>query len=130
MTPTHPTPSLRRTARRLAIAAALVATAGAAAAPAASASEPPVPRTYLVTADLDGRNTPSRNDVAIIDFLRKGERVFVECQAYGGLAYGSRWWDLVSKDGETLFVPDRYIRTGTSGEAPGIRLCTEDELNE
>jgi hypothetical protein len=116
--------------------AALVATvavglSAALAAPSAEAKRPPDgPRTYEVTADLDGRRTPSKNDIIAVDFLRKGERVPVECQAYGGLAYGSRWWDLVTHKGATLFVPDRYIRTGTDGEAPGIRLCTEEELNE
>jgi hypothetical protein len=124
------TPGTLGRARVALLAAVAMIVAGAVAAPAVQAAEPPPPHTYTITADVDGRFTPSKNDIAISDFLRKGERVPVECQAYGGLAYGSRWWDLVSKDGATLFVPDRYVKTGTSGEAPDIRLCTEDELNE
>jgi hypothetical protein len=113
------------------LATAAVALTTALALPSAQAARPPDgPRTYEVTADLDGRRTPSKNDIVAVDFLRKGERVPVECQAFGGLAYGSRWWDLVTHEGATLFVPDRFIRTGTDGDAPGIRLCTEEELNE
>jgi hypothetical protein len=116
---------------RATLLAALAATVACAlAAPATQAGEPVPPRTFKITADVDGRFTPSKNDIAISNFLRKGERVPIECQAYGGLAYGSRWWDLVSKDGATLFAPDRYVKTGTSGESPDIRLCTEEELNE
>jgi hypothetical protein len=128
---TPPTTPGRPGRIRAALLTALLATvAGTVATPAVQAAEPPPPHTYKVTADVDGRRTPSKNDIAITNFVRRGERVPIECQAYGGLAYGSRWWDLVSKDGATLFVPDRYVKTGTSGEAPDIRLCTEDELNE
>jgi hypothetical protein len=122
-----------RTTPGLSLLAALLASivAGTATVPAADAAPPPPgPRTYKVTADLDGRATPSKKDIVFANFLRKGERVAVECQAYGGLAYGSRWWDLVSKDGAQLFVPDRFVKTGTSGQSPDIRLCTDDELNE
>lgn len=61
-----------------------------------------------------------------------GQRVHIECQAYGEEAYGSRLWDLVSEIGRpafTKFVPDRFIRTGTSGRAEEIRRCGKDEEN-
>lgn len=117
--------------KRIAVSALLAVAVAATDVQITHAAAPPdPPRTYRVMADLDGRATPSKRDAVFSDFLRKGERVSVECQAYGGLAYGSRWWDLVSKDGAQLFVPDRFIKTGTNGQARSIRLCTEEELNE
>jgi hypothetical protein len=115
--------------RGLSLAALLVAAAMTA--PAAQAGPPPdPPRTYKVTADLDGRATPRKGDIYTTDFLRKGQRVQVECQKYGGAAYGSRLWDLVSSGGETLFVPDRFIKTGTDGRAPDIRPCTSQDQSD
>jgi hypothetical protein len=113
------------------LSTAAVALTGAVGAPSAQAGPPPdPPRTYKVTADVDGRLTTTKNDIATSDFLRKRQRVPVECQKYGGLAYGSRLWDLVSNGGETLFVPDRFIKTGTNGRAPEIRPCTSQDLSE
>jgi hypothetical protein len=105
--------------------AALVLT-GALAAPRADAGPPPDgPRTYKVTADLDGRLSPLNRPGVImaVDFLLKGQRVPIECQKFGDRAYGSRLWDLVSSRRRTLYVPDRFIKTGTSGRAPEIRRC-------
>jgi LmbE family N-acetylglucosaminyl deacetylase len=113
------------------LATALVALTGALATPAAEAEPHPDHRpTYTVTADLDGRATPARGEEAIVeeDFLRKGQAVPVICQASGDRAYGSRIWDLVSNDGDTYFVPDRFIKTGTDGRAPEIRRCTKKDL--
>jgi hypothetical protein len=107
---------------------AIALTGGGAASPAQAAPPPDGPRTYEVTADLDGRATPSRKGhVAAVNFLHNKERVSVECQEHGGSAYGSRLWDLVSRDGMTLYVPDRFIKTGTSGRAPDIRACDSDD---
>ena len=80
---------------------------------------------YKVTADLDGRTAPVNRPVAIaaVNFLHKRERVPVECQMYGDRAHGSRLWDLFSIRDRTLFVPDRFIKTGTNGRAPQIRKC-------
>lgn len=88
-----------------------------------AAPPPPGPRTYEVTADLDGHLTPNKFNNAYVDFLHDGQRVSIECQERGGSAYGSRLWDLVSHNGWTLFVPDRFIKTGTNGRAPGVRRC-------
>jgi hypothetical protein len=113
--------------------AALVATAavsltgGLAAAGAGAAPPPDPPKTYKVTADLDGRFTPSTADIAEEDFLREGQRVRIECQEHGGRAYGSTLWDLVTRSGDTWFVPDRFIKTGTNGRAPGTRLCDSQD---
>jgi hypothetical protein len=100
---------------------------------AAQAAQPNPPRTYKVTADLDGRTAPvnRRDAIGPVDFLRKGEKVPVECQTYGDRAYGSRLWDLVSIRDRTLFVPDRFIKTGTNGRAPQIRKCDgQDRIDE
>jgi hypothetical protein len=120
----HLTRTLRAAllAALLATAAIALTTVGAEAGP-----PPPGPKTYKVKADLDGRWTPRLKDVVKTDFLHKGQRVPIECQAYNQLAYGSRYWDLISHRGRTLFVPDAFIKTGTDGGAPGVRACTEEE---
>lgn len=123
-----PTPTLGARSRvRTWIAALLAcATVGLTALDAQAAQPPDPPRTYEVTADLDGRLAPINRPGAIVavDFLLKRQRVPVECQKYGDPAYGSRLWDLVSSRRRTLFVPDRFIKTGTSGRAPQIRKCS------
>jgi hypothetical protein len=110
------------------LAAAAVALAGTAAAPNSHAAPPPTPRTYEVTADLDGRIAPRKDaHAAAVNFLDEGQRVPVECQTYGKSAYGSRLWDLVTNRGRTLYVPDRFIDTGTDGRAPEIRRCDSQD---
>jgi hypothetical protein len=91
----------------------------------AQAAQPDPPRTYEVTADLDGRLSPLNRPgtIVAVDFLLERQRVTVECQKYGDRAYGSRLWDLVSSRRRTLYVPDRFIKTGTNGRAPEIRKC-------
>jgi len=105
------------------MATAAIALTGALAVAGAQAARPPEPRTYKVTADLNGHSTPSMGNVAAVDFLLRNQRVEIECQRYGERAYGSRLWDLVKSGANTLFVPDRFIKTGTNGRAPGARLC-------
>jgi peptidoglycan DL-endopeptidase RipA len=110
------------------LAAAAVALAGATTAPDSPAAEPPAPRTYEVTADLDGRLAPTRSSpIPAVNFLEDGQRVPVECQTYGERLYGSRLWDLITSRGRTLYVPDRFIKTGTDGRAPEIRRCTSED---
>jgi hypothetical protein len=91
----------------------------------ARAAQPNPPRTYEVTADLDGRlSALNRSDnIVAVDFLLEHQQVTIECQKYGDRAYGSRLWDLVSSRRMTLYVPDRFIKTGTNGRAPGVRKC-------
>jgi hypothetical protein len=139
-------PTSERRVLRGSLLAALLATAavaltGALAAPGAEAAPAPDgTRTYRVTADLDGRLSPILSDTVIQDFLRKGERVPIECQRYGGPAYGSRLWDLVfrkypgdatfDESSATLWVPDRFIKTGTNGRSPDIRRCGKQDVAE
>jgi hypothetical protein len=90
-----------------------------AAQPAAAAARWTPTSTYEVLANLDGRTTPRLADRAVVDHLRAGERVRIECQTTGELAYGSRVWDRV----RGLYVPDKYIRTHTTGFLPGAPRC-------
>jgi hypothetical protein len=128
---TIPIPRLGALSRVRPWIAALLAcaTVGLAAVDAQAAQPPDPPRTYKVTADLDGRVGPVNRPSAVVavDFLHKRQRVPIECQKSGDPAYGSRLWDLVSSRRRTLFVPDRFIKTGTNGRAPQIRKCSDQD---
>jgi hypothetical protein len=127
---TIPTPTLGALSRvRTWIAALLACATVGLTAVDAQAAQPDPPRTYKVTADLDGRLSPLNRPgvIVAVNFLHERERVQIECQKYGDRAYGSRLWDLVSSDRRTLFVPDRFIKTGTSGRAPEIRKCGDQD---
>jgi hypothetical protein len=131
--PTSASRGLREALLATLLAIAAVALTGTLAAPRADAAQPPPgPRTYKVMADLDGRvgavNRPSA--VAAVDFLLEGQRVPIECQKYGDRAYGSKLWDLVTYRRRTLYVPDRFIQTHTSGRAPEIRRCTDQDRTD
>jgi hypothetical protein len=121
--PTTPGRIARASLLAALLATAAVALSGAFATAGAQAAEPPQPRTFRVTADLDGHLTPNMSNVAAVDFLLKNQQVQIECQRYGQRAYGSRLWDLVKRGANTLFVTDRFIKTGTNGRAPGVRRC-------
>ncbi|HVK23800.1 MAG TPA: CHAP domain-containing protein [Actinokineospora sp.] len=88
-------------------------------------SDAGAPKTYggnrfLVTATLDGRTAKDLNNHAYPDRYPAGSTVSVTCQAYGPEAYGSTVWDYTS---DSLWVTDRYVKTGYSGFAPGIPTC-------
>jgi hypothetical protein len=126
---TIPITSPRPLAALLTTAAiALTGTFGAAAAKAEP--HPDHRPTYEVSANLDGRSLPAKGATAMVDFLHDGQEVPVICQKYGGSAYGSKLWDLVSDGGWTLFVPDRFIKTGTDGRAPDIKYCGKSDLRK
>jgi Putative metal-binding motif len=74
---------------------------------------------YLVREDLDGRTQPTVEPRAVVDHVRAGEWVKIECQTPGEEAYGSAIWDRV--DG--LYVPDAYVRTYTTGFLAGAPRC-------
>jgi hypothetical protein len=95
--------------------------------PAAAAAENPVTslrpwaadNTYLVEDDLDGRPQPASEPRAVVDHLRKGQWVRIECQTVGEQVYGSAVWDRVGG----LYVPDAFIKTYTSGILQGAPRC-------
>ena len=99
--------------------AALTVAAPAAADPVTSLQPWAPDSTYLVETDLDGRAQPMLEPRAVIDHVRKGQWVRIECQAIGEEAYGSAVWDKVNG----LYVPDHYIKTYTTGLLQGAPRC-------
>jgi hypothetical protein len=74
---------------------------------------------YLAREDLDGRTQPTVEPRAVVDHVRAGEWVRIECQTPGEEAYGSAIWDRVGG----LYVPDAYLRTYTTGFLAGVPRC-------
>jgi hypothetical protein len=74
---------------------------------------------YLVEEDVDGRAQPTVEPRTAVDYLRKGQWVKIDCQAPGEEAYGSAIWDRVGG----LYVPDRYIKTYTTGFLQSAPRC-------
>jgi hypothetical protein len=102
------------------------ATASPVATPTPSSTPRPTPTSTVTSyvfpakADLDGRTTKDINDRDFPDMYRQGEGIQVVCQSLGGEAYGSRIWDYTV---EGVWVPDKYVLTGTDGWAPGVPRC-------
>ncbi|HEX8510542.1 MAG TPA: lysozyme [Propionibacteriaceae bacterium] len=83
-----------------------------------------LPKSYVATDDLDGRTTKDIGERTHPNRYRRGSTVEVVCQAYGGATYeGHYLWDR-TVDG--LWVPDHYVKTGTSGRASGLPRCDAD----
>jgi hypothetical protein len=74
---------------------------------------------YYVEEDLDGRAQPTVEPRTVVDHVRKGQWVRIECQTPGEEAYGSAIWDKVAG----LYVPDHYIKTYTTGFLQGVPRC-------
>jgi putative metal-binding protein len=75
--------------------------------------------TYLAEDDLDGRAQPQSEPRAVVNHVRKGQWVKIECQVVGQEAYGSPLWDKVNG----LYVPDHFIKTYTTGFLDGAPRC-------
>ncbi|WP_156993303.1 hypothetical protein [Pseudonocardia acaciae] len=112
-----------------ALALVLTGLGSAVAAPAFAEPHPDNER-FLVTATVDGRLKPAPEMPEAggirTDFLKQGQYVRISCQQVGKEAYGSKIWDLVAFDGSELFVPDRYLKTGTDGSLS--KPCTAEDL--
>jgi hypothetical protein len=78
-----------------------------------------VDNTYLVEDDLDGRAQPTSEPRTVVDHVRKGQWVRIECQTAGEEVYGSAVWDKVNG----LYVPDAYVKTYTTGFLQGVPRC-------
>ncbi|WP_037409320.1 putative metal-binding motif-containing protein [Candidatus Solirubrobacter pratensis] len=95
--------------------------------PAAARADTPVTslrpwaagNTYRVEEDVDGRAQPTVEPRTVVDYLRAGQWVRIECQAPGEEAYGSAIWDRVGG----LYVPDHYVKTYTTGFLQGVPRC-------
>lgn len=74
---------------------------------------------YYVRENLDGRTQPKLEPRAVVDHVRAGQWVKIECQTPGEEAYGSAIWDRVAG----LYVPDAYVRTYTTGLLAGAPRC-------
>ncbi len=74
---------------------------------------------YYVEQDLDGRAQPTVEPRAVVDYLREGQWVKIDCQTPGEEAYGSAIWDRVGG----LYVPDHYLKTYTTGFLQGAPRC-------
>jgi hypothetical protein len=103
----------------LVFAFALMAAAPASADPVTSLRPWAPGNTYLVTENVDGRTQPTVEPRAVVDYLRQGQWVAIECQVAGELAYGGVVWDRVGG----LYVPDRYLKTYTDGFLDGAPRC-------
>ena len=75
--------------------------------------------TYLAEDDLDGRAQPTVEPRTVVDHVRKGQWVKIECQTVGEEVYGSALWDKVNG----LYVPDAYLKTYTTGFLDGAPRC-------
>lgn len=75
---------------------------------------------YEVTATLDGRTAKDVDNHAFPDLYLAGQYVPISCQASGAAAYGSTVWDLTK---DHLWIPDYYVRTGSSGFSSAIVRC-------
>ncbi len=83
-----------------------------------------VPKSYTVTATLDGRTNKSLTNHAYPNRYPVGSTIKVKCQAYGQRTYnGSYLWDRTTDD---LWVPDYYVKTGTNGLVAGLPRCDVD----
>jgi len=96
-------------------------------APAAARADTPVTslrpwaadNTYLAEDDLDGRAQPTVEPRTVVNHVRKGQWVKIECQTVGEEVYGSALWDKVNG----LYVPDHYLKTYTTGFLEGAPRC-------
>jgi cell wall-associated NlpC family hydrolase len=77
-------------------------------------------QSFEVTATLDGRTAKDLSNHAFVNLYVAGQYVPISCQASGPDAYGSTVWDLTK---DHLWIPDYYVRTGTSGFSSAIVRC-------
>jgi hypothetical protein len=76
---------------------------------------------YPVKVAIDGRGSPDPDDRVRVDAYPEGSSLYIRCQAQGISTGGSTLWDYTT-DG--YWVPDAYVTTGTSGQIPGVPLCS------
>ncbi|CAM3977814.1 NlpC/P60 family protein [Nocardiopsis gilva] len=78
-----------------------------------------IPKSYKAKVDLNGRQKKGQDNNApgaVVDKYKAGQSVKVKCQA---TAKGAIW----DKTTDNLWVPDKYIKTGTDGFVQGLPRC-------
>ncbi|MBV1855279.1 CHAP domain-containing protein [Catellatospora tritici] len=108
--------------------AALLAAGAVAVTGTAAQADPTFPMygPYPATTAIDGRGSMDPNDRTATDLYTTGEDVYVRCQDSGLSAGGSTIWDYTR---EGYWIPDAYIRTGTSGFVAKIPRCLAIGIN-
>ena len=76
---------------------------------------------YLAKATLDGRSSINPEVIAVVDRYQAGQYLYLKCQDLGVPKYGSSIWGYTT-DG--YWVPDYYVKTGTTGFVPGVPRCS------
>lgn len=79
-------------------------------------------KVFRTSSSLRGRATKTVGAPAVKEYGYRQD-VTIVCQAYGPVAYGSPIWD---KTSDNLWVPDRWIVTGTKGFVDGLPKCDND----
>ncbi|BCJ75112.1 hypothetical protein CS0771_46560 [Catellatospora sp. IY07-71] len=103
-----------------------LAAAVAIASPAQADPTFPLYGPYPATTAIDGRGSMDPNNRTATDLYTTGEQVYVRCQDTGLAAGGSTIWDYTR---EGYWIPDAYIRTGTSGFVSGVPRCLSIGIN-
>lgn len=99
---------------------ALLAPAPGASAGPGGVADTATATSFEVTATLDGRTVKDLTNHAFPNLYLAGQYVPISCQASGTAAYGSTVWDLTK---DHLWIPDYYVRTGSSGFSSAIVRC-------
>lgn len=84
-----------------------------------------IPRSFPAKYDLNGRQHKGEAadaPGAVVDAYRAGESIPIDCQAVSD----GKLWNHTTDD---LWVPDRYVTTGTNGFVPGLPRCDTDGIH-
>ena len=116
---------MRRLFRMLAFALAAIVVGGLLTASPAQALLPPEPGQpvygpYPASTAIDGRGSMVSSDRIKTDAYLTGQNIYLVCQDSGGAVGGSSIWDYTR---EGYWIPDAYVKTGTTGFVAGIPRC-------
>lgn len=76
---------------------------------------------YPAEVDIDGRGSMNVNDRIKYNAYLAGSQVFIKCQDTGPAVNSDTVWDYTA-DG--YWIPDTYVKTGTSGMVSGMPVCS------
>ncbi|GAA1364377.1 hypothetical protein GCM10009661_14020 [Catellatospora chokoriensis] len=75
---------------------------------------------YPAATAIDGRGSMNPEDRTRIDAYLTGTQIYLRCQDSGPSVGGSGIWDYTR---EGYWIPDAYVKTGTSGFVSGVPRC-------